>query len=68
MTQGLRTRLGLKLLALFVVLAVAVSAIFLQGMQRAFSGGWQAWVRPLVADYVQHLADEIGSPPDLWRA
>lgn len=64
----LRFRLGYKLLALFLLLAVAVSAIFVMGMQRAFSGGWQAWVRPLVADYAAHLVQQIGSPPDLQRA
>ena len=34
-------------------------------MQRALSGGWTEAVRPLVADYVDRLAAEIGSPPDL---
>jgi len=66
--QRLRFRLGYKLLALFLLLALAMSAIFVMGMQRAFSGGWQAWVRPLVADYTAHLMQEIGSPPDLQRA
>jgi hypothetical protein len=28
------------------------------------AGGWQGWARPLVADYVDRLAAEIGSPPD----
>jgi signal transduction histidine kinase len=64
----MRQRLGLRLLALFVVLALAVSAVFVAGMQRAFAGGWQSGVRPLLADYVQHLAAEIGSPPDVRRA
>jgi signal transduction histidine kinase len=64
----MRQRLGFKLLAVFLALALAVSAIFLLGMQRAFTGGWQSWVRPLVADYVETLAREIGSPPDLQRA
>jgi len=68
MKNALRNRLGWKLLALFLVLALAVGAIFMGGMQRAFAGGWQSWVRPLVADYVHRLAAEIGSPPDLQRA
>lgn len=67
-SSRLRFRLGYKLLALFLLLAMAVSAIFVLGMQRAFSGGWQAWVRPLVADYAAHLMQDIGSPPDLQRA
>lgn len=64
----LRFRLGYKLLALFLALALVMSAVFMMGMQRAFSGGWQAWVRPMVADYAAHLMQEIGSPPDLQRA
>lgn len=64
----MRHRLGLRLLALFVALAVAVGAVFVFGVQRAFAGGWQAWARPLLADYIDHLARDIGSPPDLRRA
>lgn len=64
----LKQRLGLRLLTLFLSLALAVSAVFVLGMQRAFSGGWQSWVRPLLADYTDHLVREIGSPPDLARA
>ena len=37
-------------------------------MQRALSGGWSGFVRPLVSDYVDRLAADIGSPPDLARA
>jgi signal transduction histidine kinase len=58
----------MRLVLLFLVLALATTAIFLFGMQRALSGGWSGLVRPLVADYVDRLAAEIGSPPDLARA
>ena len=64
----LRRSLGLRLVLLFLLLALATTAIFLAGMQRALSGGWSAVLRPLVADYVDRLAAEIGSPPDLARA
>ncbi|MBI5721499.1 MAG: HAMP domain-containing protein [Burkholderiales bacterium] len=37
-------------------------------MQRAFQGGWQAFARPLLADYVDRLAAEVGSPPSAARA
>jgi signal transduction histidine kinase len=37
-------------------------------MQRALSGGWSGVVRPVVADYVDRLAAEVGSPPDVARA
>jgi signal transduction histidine kinase len=60
--------LGMRLVLLFLLLALATTAIFLAGMQRALSGGWSGVVRPLVADYVDRLAAEVGSPPDVARA
>ena len=66
--QRLKRSLGMRLVLLFLLLAVATSAIFLVGMQRALAGGWSAFVRPLVADYVDRLAAELGSPPDPARA
>lgn len=63
-----RHSLWLRLMALFLALALAIAFTFMVGMQRAFSGGWRDVVRPLVADYVDRLADDIGSPPDLARA
>ena len=45
-----------------------MTAIFVVGMQRALSGGWSEVVRPLVADYVDRLVVDIGSPPDVKRA
>ncbi|MBX3645891.1 MAG: HAMP domain-containing histidine kinase [Rubrivivax sp.] len=66
--QQLRRSLGLRLVLLFLLLALATTAIFLVGMQRALSGGWSGLVRPLVSDYVDRLAAEIGSPPDVARA
>lgn len=60
--------LGARLVALFVVLALAMAIVFLGGMQRAFSGGWRDVVRPLVADYVDRLAADLGSPPRVDRA
>ena len=66
--QRLRRSLGLRVVLLFVALGAATSAVFVFGTQRALSGGWSAVVRPLVADYVDRLAAEIGSPPDVARA
>jgi HAMP domain-containing protein len=66
--RRLKRSLGTRLVLLFVLLALATTAIFLAGMQRALSGGWSGVVRPLVADYVDRLAAEMGSPPDLARA
>jgi signal transduction histidine kinase len=66
--QLLRRSLGARLVLLFLLLALATTGIFVAGMQRALSAGWSGLVRPLVADYVDRLAAEIGSPPDLARA
>ena len=57
-----------RLVTLFVLLALATSAVFLVGLQRTVQGGWQAYARPLLADYADRLAAEIGSPPDPARA
>ena len=70
--QQRRQRLGhslqRRLLALFVVLALGTTAVFMSGTREVFSTGWRDMARPLVADYVDHLAAEIGDPPDLARA
>ncbi len=65
-----RWRHGIKarLVLLFVLLALATTAVFLIGMQRVLQGGWQAYVKPLVADYADRLAADIGSPPDVAKA
>lgn len=57
-----------RLLGLFLVLALGIAAVFLLGMQRLLQGGWQAYAKPLVADYVDRLALEIGTPPDADKA
>ena len=66
--RRVRHSLGMRLVALFVVFALALAIVFVGGMQRALSGGWRDVVRPLVADYVDRLATELGTPPDLLRA
>ena len=45
-----------------------MAATFLFGMQKAFSIGWRDAARPLLVDYVDRLAAEIGSPPSIERA
>lgn len=64
----LKHSLGRRLVLVFLLLALALSGTFLAGMQRALSGGFEAVVRPLLADYVDRLVAEIGSPPDPARA
>ncbi len=65
-----RARHGIKgrLLLLFVLLAAGISVVFVLGMQRLLHNGWQAYARPLVADYADRLAAEIGTPPSAERA
>jgi len=63
-----RHSLKWRLVTLFLLFALATTAVFLFGMQRVLQGGWQSYAKPLVADYVDKLAAEIGSPPSEARA
>jgi signal transduction histidine kinase len=63
-----RHSLKWRLVTLFLLLALATTAVFLFGMQRVLQGDWQGYAKPLVADYVDKLAAEIGSPPSEARA
>ena len=67
-----RRRLGYSLKArlvlVFLALALGTSAVFFASTRELFSTGWRALARPLLADYIDHLAADIGSPPDLARA
>jgi signal transduction histidine kinase len=56
------------MVVLFLALALALTLTFLGGMRTVFSGSWRDVLRPLVADYVDRLAADIGSPPDVARA
>jgi len=60
--------LRLRLITVFLLLALAMGAVFMGGMQRAFSSGWRDAARPLVSDYMDRLVADLGSPPDLGRA
>ncbi len=66
--QRLRHSLRWKLVLVFLLLALAVSVTFLAGAQKAFQVGWRDAARPLLMDYVDRLAAEIGTPPDTERA
>ncbi len=63
-----RHSLKWRLVSVFLLLALATSAVFVFGMQRVLQAGWQNWVQPITADYADRLAAEIGSPPDAARA
>jgi signal transduction histidine kinase len=66
--QRWRHSLKLRLTTMFVLLALAMAAVFLGGMQRVFSVGWRDAARPLVTDYVDRLVTDLGTPPDIARA
>ena len=63
-----RHSLRVRLVLLFLLLAAALSAVFLSGFGRAFSVGWRDAVNPLIGDYADRLVSEIGSPPSIARA
>jgi signal transduction histidine kinase len=60
--------LRLRLITVFLLLALAMGAVFMGGMQRAFSNGWRDAARPLISDYVDRLVADLGSPPDVAKA
>jgi signal transduction histidine kinase len=66
--RHLRHSLKARLVALFLLLAFALTGAFLFGMQKALGVGWRDAAKPLVSDYVDRLAAEIGSPPSIERA
>lgn len=66
--QKLRHSLKARLVLLFLLLACALGMAFVFGSQRALGAGWRDAARPLLADYVDRLAAEIGSPPSVQRA
>jgi signal transduction histidine kinase len=53
---------------MFLLLALGTTLVFVAGTRALLATGWRELARPLVADYVDRLAAEIGSPPDLARA
>lgn len=63
-----RRSLGARLVGLFLLLAFGMIVTFVIGMQSALRFGWQDYARPLVSDYVDSLAAQIGTPPDVARA
>lgn len=62
----------LRLVLVFLLLAAAMTFVFITGAQKAFSLGWREAARPLLMDYVNRLASDISpdadSPPSVERA
>jgi signal transduction histidine kinase len=57
-----------RLVALFILLALAMTVVFIGGTQRSFTAGWREAIRPIMVDYIDRLAVEIGSPPNIEKA
>jgi len=60
----------LRLLLVFLLLALAMAVTFVSGAQRAFTVGWREAARPLVTDYVDRLVAEVAADgtPRIERA
>jgi len=63
-----RRSLRVRLVMWFLVLALLMVGVFIGGMRKSFSSGWADAARPMLTDYVDRLATEIGTPPDVQRA
>ena len=63
-----RHSLRIRLVLLFLLLALAMTGVFLFGIGHAFSNGWRDAVNPLIGDYADRLVAEIGTPPSVERA
>lgn len=68
--QKLRCSLKLRMVMLFLLLAMTMSFTFIMGAQKAFSVGWREAARPLLLDYVNRLATEVApdGTPSVERA
>lgn len=66
--RAVRHSLRWRLVLVFLVLALFMGITMLASLQSAFSLGWREAARPLLMDYVDHLAKDIGSPPSQAQA
>lgn len=61
----------LRMVLVFLLLAAAMTFVFITGAQRAFTMGWREAARPILMDYVDRLAAEVtggGAAPSVERA
>jgi signal transduction histidine kinase len=66
--HSMRHSLKWRIVIVFMLLATAVTGVFFLGAKKMFTSGWQTYAKPLVGDYVDKLALDIGSPPSLDKA
>jgi len=71
-TQKIKRRfrhsLSGRLLGLFLLTGLLLAVVVKTGFHFAVGGNLRELTRPHVAEYVQHLLQEIGNPPDPQRA
>ena len=67
-SRRVRHSLQARLVLLFLALAIATTAVFVLGGRAFFANGWQDFARPLLIDYLDRVAADLGSPPDVARA
>jgi len=61
----------LRMVLVFLLLAAAMTFVFITGAQKAFTMGWREAARPVLMDYVDRLATEVtagGPTPSVERA
>ena len=63
-----RRSLRVRLVMMFVLLALVMTAVFMGGMKKSFSSGWAEAAKPMLVDYADRLVAELGTPPDVARA
>jgi signal transduction histidine kinase len=63
-----RHSLRARLLTVFLALGLLMTLVLVGGARSGFDSGWREAGLPLVSDYLDRLAAEIGSPPDVARA
>lgn len=68
MQQRWRSSVRVRIVMMFVVLALVMAAVFVGGMKRSFSSTWAEAAQPMLMDYADRLVAELGTPPDVVRA
>ena len=61
----------LRMVMVFLLLAAAMTFVFVIGVQKAFTVGWREAARPILMDYVDHLAEQVtagGPTPSVENA
>ncbi|HEX6721691.1 MAG TPA: HAMP domain-containing sensor histidine kinase [Burkholderiaceae bacterium] len=66
--HSMRHSLKWRLVIVFILLTLAMTGVFLIGMKKMVTAGWQSYAKPLVGDYIDKLALEIGTPPSVEQA